>query len=71
MNGNERFKKELSELLNRYCIDNQCDIPDFILSEIICGIIDSIGIQFKKALDWHGTDSVCHPKKKEVKDAKD
>lgn len=37
-------------------------MPDFILAEMICEIIKSVCPQIKKTLDWHGCDSVCHPK---------
>lgn len=58
----EEFKKELEILINKHCIENKCDMPDFILAEMICNIIEGIGPLFKKSLDWHGCDSICHPK---------
>jgi len=58
----KEFKKDLEELINKHCIENKCDIPDFLLSEMIAGFIEAIGPIFKKTLDWHGCDSVCHPK---------
>lgn len=58
---NEEFKKELEKLINRHSIENDCDIPDFILAEMICNIIVESGKSFKKALDWHDCDSICHP----------
>lgn len=57
----EEFKKELKELINKHCIENDCDIPDFILAEMICGFIVESGKSIKKTLDWHGCDSVCYP----------
>lgn len=59
----EKFKKELENLINRHRIENKCDMPDFILAEMICGIIKEIGFSVKKTLDWHGYDSICHPNK--------
>ena len=56
----EEFKKELEKLINKYCIENYCDMPDFILADMICELIKSIGISSKANLDWHGCDSVCH-----------
>ena len=56
------FEKELTKLINMYSVENDIDIPDFILSEMICKFIESIGPSIKKTLDWHGCDSVCHPK---------
>jgi len=59
----EEFKKDLEILINKHCIENEVDVPDFILAEMICSFLQSIGPQIKKTLDWHGCDSVCHPKK--------
>ncbi|MEA2036166.1 MAG: hypothetical protein U9O94_01555 [Nanoarchaeota archaeon] len=56
------FKKELETLLNSYGLDNESHIPDFILTDLLIGIIDVIAVANKRTLDWHGTDSVCHPK---------
>lgn len=58
----EYFQKELSDLINRYSLENYCDIPDFLLAELITSIIINSGFFIKKVLDWHGCDSVCHPK---------
>lgn len=58
------FKKELEGLINKYSIENEADVPDFILAEMICCFIESVGPSIKKTLDWHGCDSVCHPAKK-------
>jgi len=57
----EKFKKELEELINKHSIENECDMPDFLLAEMIVNIIKGIGIPMKICLDWHGCDSVCHP----------
>jgi len=57
----DEFKKELEELINKHSIENKADVPDFILAEMVCGFIESIGTQIKRTLDWHGVDSVCHP----------
>ena len=59
----EQFKKELEDLINKHSIENECDTPDFILAEMICNFIKAVGNPIKKTLDWHGCDSVCHPKK--------
>ena len=56
------FKKDLTNLLNSHCIENECDMPDFLLAELIIGFIKAVGGPIKKTLDWHGCDSVCHPK---------
>ena len=58
----KEFKKELETLINCYAIENYCDVPDFILADMICDFIKSQGIYIKKTLTWHGCDSICHPK---------
>ncbi len=57
------FQKELENLINKHSIENICDVPDFILAEMIVRIIEGIGVPIKKTLDWHGCDSICHPNK--------
>ena len=58
----EDFQSELAELINRYSIENLCDMPDFLLAEMLVGILKATGSASKKNLDWHGCDSICHPK---------
>jgi len=68
MHEEESFEKELELLINKHGIENECDMPDFMLAEMVCSFIKTVGKQIKKNLDWHGCDSICHPKK-EVGDA--
>ncbi len=56
----ERFRKALEQLINKYSIENECDMPDFLLAEMIVNFIKVVGVSNKKNLDWHGCDSVCH-----------
>ena len=58
----EQFEKELEHLINKHNIENTCDVPDFIMADMIVKFIEAIGNPIKKTLDWHGCDSVCHPK---------
>jgi len=55
------FEAELTQLINRHNVERIADMPDFILSKMICKLIDAIGPSIKENLDWHGCDSVCHP----------
>ena len=55
------FQQELCSLLNRHSIEGECSMPDFLLAEMLCGVIRAVGPKIKKTLDWHGTRSVCHP----------
>lgn len=58
----EEFEKDLQSLINKHSIENQWDMPDFLMAKLITRFIDSIGYTMKRNLDWHGVDSVCHPK---------
>ena len=55
------FEKELTNLINKYSIENRCDIPDFILARMITNYIQHVASITKEVLDWHGCNSVCHP----------
>ena len=58
----DEFQQDLTGLINKYSIENICDMPDFILAEMITNMVYAMGPGIKRNLDWHGTDSVCHPK---------
>jgi hypothetical protein len=58
---NADFEKELAHLINRHSIENELDMPDFLLARMLCAMIKSMGPTVKATLDWHGCDSVCHP----------
>ena len=56
------FEKELQSLINKQCVDNEWNMPDFIMARLITEFIKSVGKPMKHNLDWHGVDGVCHPK---------
>ena len=58
----KEFKKGLERLINEHSMENHCDMPDFILSEMVANFIKYVGPSIKHNLDWHGCDSICHPK---------
>lgn len=58
----DEFKKGLTNLINRHSIENLCDMPDFLLSDMICAYLVAFGSVNKQNLDWHGCDSVTHPR---------
>ncbi len=64
MDKPDEFTRELKELINKHSIENFCDMPDYILAEMITSFIVNTGTHIKRNLDWHGTDSICHPKEK-------
>lgn len=56
------FHAELTQLINKHSVENVVDMPDFILADIVVRMIAAMGPCVKQNLDWHGCDSVCHPK---------
>lgn len=54
------FKEELCNLLNKYSMENECDVPDYILADMVHDFICCVGTHIKRTLDWHGCDSICH-----------
>lgn len=51
---NPEFEKELTNLLNRYCIENQSDTPDFILSEYLLDCLKTFNKTTNKRSKWYG-----------------
>ena len=69
----EQFKAELEQLINKHSVESIADMPDFLLAEMICNMIEAMGPSIKRALDWHGCSSVCHravPVRKEATNGK-
>ena len=58
----KEFQSELASLIGKHSIENKVDMPDFLLAALLCRVIEAIGKPVKETLDWHGCDSVCHPK---------
>ncbi len=46
------FKTELTKLINKYSIENMCDIPDFLLSKSICSYIKTISDTLRERDGW-------------------
>ena len=67
MEDKTTFKDELTLLINKHSIENKCDMPDYLLAEMIVRIIEAVGKNIKQTLDWHGCDSVCHPHEEEAR----
>ncbi len=49
----EKFKKELTSLLNRNGIDNDLNEPDFILSEYLCAHLYGLYRLKIASAEWH------------------
>jgi len=56
------IKKDLEELFNNHSCEEWCDMPDFMMAEMVMAFLVNCGSYIKQNLDWHGCDSVCHPK---------
>lgn len=59
------FEEKLTKLINQHNLENECDIPDHIMASMIMSFICNVLAYNKQILDWHGCDSVTHPKSKE------
>jgi len=66
---NGRFKKELEYLLNRYSIDNECNIPDYVLANYIVEYIKSIKGDRRKKAQTKTVRELCKIHGIEVKDS--
>lgn len=62
MNIPDDFRTELADLINRHSIENVADMPDWLMAEMVCDMLRAMGPKVKRNLDWHGCDSVCHPR---------
>lgn len=49
----EKLEIELRNLVNIFSIDNECNMPDFILSNLICKIILSLVDSNDLNKEWH------------------
>lgn len=58
------FKDELQKLINKHGVERLADMPDYLLAEMLCNMVCVIGGSVKRTLDWHNTDSVCHPRQR-------
>ena len=61
----ESFHAELTGLINKYGLEREADMPDYLLAEMVVRMLAAVGPCVKKNLEWHGCDSVCHPKQGE------
>ena len=48
------FKKELEDLINRYCIENGSDTPDFILANYLVGCVENFNFAVSAREVWYG-----------------
>jgi len=48
------FEKELTDLLNRYSIENESDTPDFILAEYLNNCLTTFDAAVNARRKWYG-----------------
>ena len=53
------FQKELQELINKHCLENESDSPDFILAEYMLDTLDAYNDAVKKRENWYGRKLSC------------
>lgn len=59
------FQKELTELINSHCLENESDSPDFILAEYMLDTLDAYNDAVKKREAWYGRKTVMDSPQKE------
>ena len=52
--NHEKFKEELSHLISKYSMENTCDMPDFMIAEMVYGFLTDVGGHIKNCLKWYG-----------------
>lgn len=50
------FETELESLINRHCIENESNTPDFVLALYIRGCLDAFNQAVKQRELWYGRD---------------
>ena len=50
----ESFPKELEALINRHCMENQSNTPDFILAQYLKACLDAFDQATQQRETWHG-----------------
>lgn len=60
-NDIEAFKKELTVLINRYCLDSMTNTPDFLLADHLIRTIEIYDHTAKKNKAWHQARQVESP----------
>ena len=48
------FEQKLRELINRYCLENESDTPDFILAEYMIDCLDAFTDATRARDKWYG-----------------
>ncbi len=64
MRNRNEFVKAISEVVNRYSIENGSNTPDFILADYIADVVDAWNEAVRRREAWYGRDTlVTNPPK--------
>ena len=55
----DSFREELESLINRHCIENDSDTPDFLLAEYIMACLRVYAKTVKARDKWYGFKGLC------------
>ena len=49
----QEFKSQLQNLININSLENLLSMPDFIMAEMICDLLESVALAHLKNQNWH------------------
>ena len=55
------FQKDLAQLINKYCIENESDTPDFMIAEYLDGCLQVYNETITKREEWYGRSKQSQP----------
>jgi hypothetical protein len=53
-----KFERELVTLINRHCMENDSDTPDYMLAEYIVKCLEAFNQTVKRRERWYGRDPI-------------
>lgn len=53
----DAFKKELSDLINRHCIENGSNTPDYMLADYLFACLENFERTTQQRETWYGRDA--------------
>jgi len=53
----EQIKKEIAAVMNKHCVDNELNTPDFILADFLWSCLLSYGATKANTEDWMEKDN--------------
>lgn len=53
----DEFEKELESLINRHCMENPSNTPDFILAQYMRGCLEAFNTAVQQRETWYGRDA--------------